>query len=388
MHKHHWRFIEFLLPIGALLAPFPRYTRAMSPVAFGDVFQIQALDQSDSSSTPESELQHGIALTQRGRFSDAIPHLLAARGHVSDEYAANFDLALCYVSTAQFDEAIRILGPMKITGYATAGVNNLLAQAYIGKGQDKEAFSAFQQAVMQTPLDEKLYLLVSEACMDHQSYDLGLEVLNIGLQHLPNSSRLHYERGVFFSFENEPDSAAFDFGLASKLGAGTDISYMASGQKALMEGDPSEAVRITREGIRKGHNNYILLAIFGNAVVHSGASPDQPEFREAEAALVKSVAERPNYSVSQAALGELYLMEGRTDEAISSLQAARNLTPQDASIYSHLAVAYRRNGNLQEAQRTLTILATLNQKQAAKYKSDSPSHKAGYVSSGRPPQQP
>ncbi|HEV2616537.1 MAG TPA: tetratricopeptide repeat protein [Candidatus Acidoferrales bacterium] len=354
------------------------------------VSEAQVTGQSNASATAEAELQTGIALTQQGRFSEAIPHFVAARGHVSNqsEYAANFNLALCYLGTSQFNDAIQLLNALKASGGGTAAVNSLLAQAYIGSGKEKEAFNAFQQAFKQTPQDERLYLLVAEECMDRQSYEMGIDVLNIGVQHLPHSSRLHYERGVFFSFQNAPDPAAADFDLASKLAPGTDISYMAAGQKALLEGNISQAVRITREGIHKGHDNYILLAIFGNAVVHSGAGPDQSEFREAQAALQESVAERPNYSISQAALGELYLVEGRLDDAITHLEAARKLAPDDASVYSHLAIAYRRKGNVQEAERMLTKLASLNQKQVAKYKSDSPDHRAGYVSSGRPPRQP
>lgn len=355
---------------------------AKTPVASNPT-EIQARGRAATSSNAETELQTGIALTQQGHFSEAIPHFLAAQGHVSDEYAASFNLALCYVGTDQFGRAIQVLTTLKAGGHDTAAVNNLLAQAYVGTGQDKEAFSAFQQAVTQTPEDEKLYMLVAEECMDRQAYDLGLDVLNIGLQHLPNSSRLHYERGVFFSFENQPDPATADFDLASKLSPGSDISYMADGQKALLEGNMPEAIRIAREGIKKGHGNYILLTIFGKAVVQSGVSPGQPEFEEARTTLEKSVAERPDYAVSQAALGELYLMAGRVADAITHLEAARELAPDDASVYSHLAIAYRRGGDAEAAKRMLAALAALNQQQAAKYKSDSPGHKAGYVSSGR-----
>lgn len=350
--------------------------------------KIQAQSQTKTSARAESELQTGVALTQQGHFPEAIPHFLAAQGRVFDEYAESFNLALCYVATGQFNPAIQLLSGLKNTGHATPAVNNLLAQAYIGTNRDREAFNTFEQAVKQTPHNRNLYLFVADACMDHQSYDLGLQVLNIGLQHLPHSSRLHYERGVFLSFENEPDPAMTDFDLASKLAPGSDISYMAAGQKALLEGNIPEAIRITHEGIQKGHENYILLAIFGNAVTLSGDSPNQPEFAEAEAALEKSVTERPDYAVSQTALGELYLMAGRVNDAVTHLDAARKLAPGDTSVYSHLAIAYRRQGDAKKADRMLAILATLNQQQTAKYKTGSPGHKAGYVSSGRPPRHP
>ena len=386
--RRFWRNLAGLSAAATLVGmAFSQDAIAQTPVAF-TATEIQARGRLNPSSEAEKELQTGIALTQEGRFSEAIPHFLAAQGHVSDEYAENFNLALCYVGTEQFERAIQLLSTLKTDGHDTAAVNNLLTQAYIGTGQDKEAFSAFQQAVQQNPDDEKLYMFVAEECMDRQSYDLGLDVLNIGLQHLPKSSRLHYERGVFFSFENEPDPATADFDLASKLSPGSDIFYMAAGQKALLEGNMPEAVRITREGIKEGHGNYIVLTIFGKAIIQSGVNPGQPEFAEAQAALEKSVAERPSYAGSQAALGELYLMAGRVDDAIMHLEMARKLAPDDTSVYSHLAIAYRRKGDAERAKLMLAALAALNQKQAAKYKSDSPGHKAGYVSSGRAPRRP
>lgn len=343
--------------------------------------------QSNAPAGAEAELQTAIALTKSGRFSEAIPHFLAARGHVADEYAANFNLALCYVATDQARSAIPILESLKASGNSTVAVNNLLAQAYIGESQPEKAFAAFQDAVRQMPLDEKLYLLVADACMDHETYDLGTEVLDVGLQHLPHSARMHYERGVVLTYENDVDGAKSDYEEAAKLAAGTDIAYMALGQKDLLEGNIQEAVRITREGIRSGHENYILLTIFGDAVVHAGTPPDQPLFAEAKTALEKSIAERPRYAASQLTLGELLLNAGRVDDAVAHLEQARQLAPKNPAAYSHLAVAYERQGRADEAQKTLAVLARLNQQRVQKYKTDSPD-KAGYVASGRTTRKP
>lgn len=346
-----------------------------------------------SSSSPaqsvdaEAELQTGIALTRQGRFTEAIPHFIAAQGRVSDEYAADFNLALCYVATGQPDRAIGLLNSLKDRGKSTAEVNNLLAQAYIGTRQDKEAMSVFQQAVVQTPEDEKLYLFLADACMDRQAYDLGLQILNTGLQHLPHSALLHYQRGVFFTFENLPDSAEEDFRRAEKLAPKTDTFYMAAGQAARLQGNISEAVRITHEGMLAGHQDYILLALFGSAVADSGAMPGEPIFKEAQAALEKSIAEHPAYAGSHLALAKLDLLANRLDDAIAHLKIACQLAPSDPSVYSHLAVAYRRRGDIAAAQRALATLAKLNEAAISKYKTDSP-NKAGYVASGRSPRKP
>lgn len=335
----------------------------------------------------DSDLQAGIALTKQGKFSEAIPRFLAARGHVADGYALNFNLALCYVATHQPQEAIPILESLKAQGSSPVAVNNLLAQAYVGESEPGKALLAFRDAVRQTPLDEKLYLLVADACSDHEAYDIGSDVVDTGLEHLPRSARLHYERGVFRTHLDQVDEAEADFQAAAKLAPATDIAYMALGQKDLLEGRVQQAIKITREGLRSGHENYILLTIFGDAVLRSGASPSEPVFAEAQQALGKSVAERPQYAASQLELGELLLGAGRVDQAVAHLARALELAPKNPAVYAHLAVAYRRQGHAEEAQKMVATLAVLNLEQAQKYKTDSP-NKPGYVASGRTSRKP
>lgn len=346
--------------------------------------QAQSSYSSSQSAEAETELQTGIALTRQGKFAEAIPKFLAAQGHVRDEYAADFNLALCYVATGQPGRAIDLLVALKNHGNDTAEINNLLAQSYIGTGQEKQALATFQQAVAQTPEDERLYLFLADACMDHESYDLGLQILSTGLQHLPRSGLIHYERGVFFTFENQPDSAEKEFSSAEKLAPKSDVFYMAAGQAALLDGNIPEAVRVTREGVHAGFHNFILLALFGTAVGDSGVAADQPTFAEAETALEESISEHPINTGARVALAKLYLRANRVKDAIAQLEKARQLAPSDTAVYSYLAVAYRRNGDTSKAQEALNILAKLDAQQAAKYKTDSP-NKAGYVASGRSP---
>ena len=332
----------------------------------------------------EAELSEGIRLTGQGRFRDAIPHLLAAQGRVSNGFAADFNLALCYVAIGQDQAAIRILDSVLSTGHATASVYNLLAQAQIGASQPEEAFKTFQQAVALDPKNEKLYLFLADSCMDHKSYELGLKFIDLGLRHLPDSARLHYQRGILLSFLDQPDNARQDLKLASKLAPGTAISFLAQAQEGLLNGDMPQAIRAAREGGRKEPGNYILLTILGQALIRQGACPGQPEFSEAQTALEKAVAERPEYSISQLALGQLELMAGHLDQAIEHLMKARQLAPDNPSVYSQLAAAYRQRGDLQEAERMLAVLAGLNRQQAAQYQLDPPDHKGSYIGSRKP----
>jgi tetratricopeptide (TPR) repeat protein len=336
-----------------------------------------------ANSQAEEELQKGTALTRAGLFAEAIPHLRAALGRVSNEYAARFNLSLSLVATGQPKLAIPILTALRAAGHDNMDVNNLLAQAYVGDGENHKALEAFEKASRLAPENEKLYLFVADACMEKQEYAVGLEVVDLGLNHLPNSPQLHYQRGMFLALLDELDTGKKDFDQARGLAPDTEIAFLAGTQKAMLEGDVVEAVRIAREAVKKGDHDYRLLTLLGEALLRSGIAPGEAEFKEAQEALEKSVAERPTYAGSQLALGKLALLDNRVDEAVAHLETARELNPKDASVYSNLAAAYRRRGDLKKAQSMLAVLANLNQAQAETFRSAPGDQKPGYAASGK-----
>jgi tetratricopeptide (TPR) repeat protein len=312
----------------------------------------------------ESELQAGIELTRGGHFAEAIAHLLYAQGRVSNEYAAEFNLALCYVGTGQFQKAISILIGLRGQSHENASVENLLAQAYAGNGEAGQAFEALQRAAAFKPRDEKLYLFVADAFLAHEEPAQSLRVIEFGLQHLPESARLHYERGYLLSMLDDIDGAKMDFERAARLAPRSEIGYVAKAQENLFGANLAEAIRVARTATAEGKQDYQLLAILGEALIRAGASPGQVEFVEARDALEKSVAARPNYASSQIGLGHVDLLDGRLEAAIEHLEIGRRLSPQNPAVYSLLAAAYRKNGRPDQAEAMLTILAKLNQEQA------------------------
>ena len=343
---------------------------------------------SDRERPAEGELRTGTTLTRQGKFAEAIPHLLAARGHVSNEYAAGFNLALCYVGTEQYQQAISVLDNLRRDGKPNADVENLLAQAYIGDGQSQRGFEAFQRAAALTPTNEKLYVFIADACMGSQDYALGLKVAEQGLNKLPRSAALHYERGIFLTRLDEFDRAKTDFDLATQLAPSSEISYLAAANKELYAGNPQAAARDAREGISKGYEHPVLLAILGASLIRSGARPGEADFSEAQAALEKSVAMNSRNPSAQVSLGNVYLMADRPADAITHLERARRLEPGNPAVYAGLAKAYQRRGDTEQAQQALATLAKLNQAQAEKIASAPGDRKASYAGPGSEPSKP
>lgn len=168
---------------------------------------------------------------------------------------------------------------------------------------------------------------------------------------------------MFLTALDEFERARNDFDLAAQLAPGSDISYISSAHKALIEGDLAEVVRLSREGIAEHRDGYILLSMLGQALLRSGTEPGQPEFSEARNALEKSIAENPGYAQSRISLAQVYLLENRLQDAIAQLDAARALDPKNPAVYSHLAAALRRTGDKKRLQEVVAVLAALNQRQ-------------------------
>jgi predicted Zn-dependent protease len=247
----------------------------------------------------------------------------------------------------------------------SAVVDNLLTQVYLSDGQLKTAWATFQEAVSLTPKDEKLYAFVADACTDHHDHSFGLRVVEAGLQQLPESARLHYERALFLARLDRLEEAKPEFDRATHLAPDTYIASLSTVQKYLYNQEFAAATRLLRELIQNGHRDYQTLSLLGTVLIHIGAAPGEPQFTEAQLALEESARDHPNYSATQIALGQIYILENRFGEARGHLEIARRSEPANPAIYSSLAHVYRKLGNAEKAREMQSELARLLAEQKA-----------------------
>lgn len=298
-----------------------------------------------------AELQTGMQLTSRGDLQQAIPHLLAAYQAGIEPYATGVDLGICYLGTGNYKQAIVVLRAVDDAGLGSAAVDNLLAQAYIGNAQPQDALRTVQHAAARTPKDEKFYAFLADACRDHKDYSLGLEIVDQGLKELPDSPRLHYERGLFLSqLGHFEESGGTEFQRAAAMAPDSYIGFLALVQKDLYEDDLAAADKVLRQAMQSGHRDYQMLSLFGTVLLHEGVAPGEPRFGEAKNALEESAQENPGYSATQIALGKVYLMENEPQRAVDHLQIGLRLEPDNPAVYANLANAYDRLGSHAQAR--------------------------------------
>ncbi len=324
-------------------------------------------------SSAKDALRIGTSLTRDGKLSEAIPHLLAARVGGADPYAITMNLAICYIGSGRYKEAISELEELRASGHNTASMHNLLAQAYLGDLQPGRAWDAFLAASELTPDDEKLYAFMADACTDQRDFDLGLRAMDAGLRHLPKSARLHYERGLFLAQLGLLEDAKPEWDLAARLAPDAYIATLALVQRDLYDGDIPAATHRMAESVTAGHRDYQTLSLLGTVLMHAGAAPGDPEFERAQEALEESARTNPEYSATQIALGSIYILEDRFGEAVAHLEIGRRLEPRNPAVYSNLMRAYHHLGDRQKEREMQAQLAKLlTRKKSAE--PDTPAH--------------
>jgi Flp pilus assembly protein TadD len=310
-----------------------------------------------------TQFQLGLALAQHNHFEQATPLFQAVQAKFPASYDAGFNLAVCYVETKQYANAITVLTGLKAGGHKTAELDNLLAEAYKGTDQVQPAIDALREATQLAPDDEDNYIDLVALCIDHNSFDLGMEVLEVGLHYRPRSDRLVFQRGILHAMKNQFDLADQDFQLASQLAPEKNLSYVGLGVSYMQTGNLSEAVRTLRDRAKQKPDDPTLLYLLGEALIRSGASPGDSSFTEAQAALERSVSLSPAFVPSRVDLAKLYVREDRVDNAVVLLEKARALEPEEKSVYSQLAVAYRKQKKPEQAAAALSTLAKLNEEE-------------------------
>jgi len=320
------------------------------------------LDAVDPGSlSASSQFTVGLSLAQADLADRAIPYFELLRQHYPGSYNATYNLVVCYIGAKRFPDAISLANQLVTQSHETDEIDNALAEAYEENHETERAVAALRRAIELNPRDEDNYLDFANLCINHRDFDNGLKVIAVGLNVLPNSSRLTFERGVLYAMQDRFDLAESDFQRSSRLSPETNFGTVGMGVTYLETGNASKAIDLLHQRLKQNPNDASLLYLLGEALMRNGAKSGEPQYAEALASFENSVRLNPGLCLPHVALGEIYLDQERFDDAIVQLERARAIDPKEKSAYSHLAVAYRRAGKAEDARRVLNMLKDLHQ---------------------------
>jgi tetratricopeptide (TPR) repeat protein len=276
-----------------------------------------------------------------------------------DDSEARHTLATIQLMTAQSKEALETLSPLLQKNNPDARTLQLASTAYEEQKNTPLAVTTLRQAIVTDPHNVDLYLDFAILSMDHQSYEVGVDMVNVGLKAEPKSAPLYVARGVLYVQLARYDDAEDDFEKAEALEPGQGVSSAAQGLEQAQNNNLDRALTTVQAKLANKPNDPYLLYLQADILTQMGLEPGSQQFQTAIRSAKRAVALQPNLVAAHDVLAKLYLQAGQNQAASEHCRTALKLDPKDQTALYHLIQAQRKTGNKNEIPDLLKRLAEL-----------------------------
>jgi tetratricopeptide (TPR) repeat protein len=345
----------------------------------------------------DDRTSHGMLAVleyRQGNCASAAPHFEQAEALFDAQVDALHAYAICLVRLKQIDQAAKIferalalepdnqqerklvasielmahqpqaaiatLGPM-LSNKPDVETLELASAAYEAANQTDQAVNLLKQAINLDPTDVSLYLHFADISSVHQSFQVGINVVNDGISQQPKAAPLYFARGVLYVQTGQFDQAQADFEKAYELDPNQSLSAAAQGLAALEANDLDKALATVQAKLKAKPDDPTLLYLEADVLVKKEAEPGTAEFQLAMRATRRAIALRPSLGPAHAVLAKLYLQANQYPEAIEQCKKALEIDPKDQTSLYRLIQALRKTGNDNEVPALLKRLASIRQ---------------------------
>ena len=276
-----------------------------------------------------------------------------------DDNEARQILATILLMTARSEEALETLTPLLKRNNPDARTLQLASTAYEEQKNTPLAVTTLRQAIVTDPHNVDLYLDFAILSMDHQSYEVGVDMVNVGLKAEPKSAPLYVARGVLYVQLAKYDEAEDDFEKADALEPSQGVSSAAQGLEQAQNNNLDRALKTVQAKLASKPNDPYLLYLQADVLTQMGPEPGSQQFQTAIRSAKRAVALQPNLVAAHDVLAKLYLQAGQNQAASEHCRTALKLDPKDQTALYHLIQALRKTGNKNEIPDLLKRLAEL-----------------------------
>jgi len=291
---------------------------------------------------------YGYCLEQLKRPREAVPVFQRLLIIEPQNAYARYDLAVVQSFVGDGKDAIDTLAPLLGREDADSDVLSLAADVYEMVGDTPHAADFLRQAIVLAPTNSNYYLAFAALSFDHLSFQVGVDMVNAGLQRIPTSASLFVARGLLYVQLGQYDKAEDDFITAERLdpaeGLGADAQSLLESSKR----DPDEALKEIRLQLNKRPKDALLHFLLARIQYHRGFAVGTAGFEEALHAAQRAVELNPGLIYARNLLSTLYLVAGKTELAIKESRATMRLDPDNQAALYHLLMALRKSGDVSE----------------------------------------
>ena len=310
--------------------------------------------------------EFGGCLLREHRAPDAVPVFSRILVLQPAAWHSRYNLAVAEFQAHQYAEAIQTLQPLLKDPHPNVDALNLAAASYEAQNETAKAVAALHQAIVLAPTDVRNYLDLGTISLDHGSFQAGIAVLNAGLHFLPNSWRLHAERGVLYIQTGDYEKATTDFELASRLQPSQQMSSVAMGIELIQQNHLDRSLSYVQKRLQQSPKDAVLNYLVAEILIRKGVRPGSPEFEQAVHAATRATRLKPDFVLAWDDLAQLEIMAGHMQAVIDASNRALAADPSDQTAVYHLLVAYRRahqTAKVAALVKRLAVLSKAAQKQ-------------------------
>ena len=269
-------------------------------------------------------------------------------------------LAAIQVVIHQPQKAISTLEPL-LDAHPDPGTLELAASAYEDAGDTDRAVDALRQAILLDPNNIHLYLDFASISAAHQSFQVGINVVNDGIGLQPEAPQLYFARGVLAIQLGQYESAQVDFEKAYELDPNQSLSAAAQSLAAADANDLDRALATVQAKLARKPDDPVLLYIQADVLTQKGLEPGTQDFRKAMQSAKRAVTLQPRLGPAHAVLAKLYLQDREYQAAVDQCRKALEIDPKDQTSVYRLIQALRKTGTSTEIPTLLKQLAQLRQ---------------------------
>ncbi|MFZ0410353.1 MAG: tetratricopeptide repeat protein [Candidatus Acidiferrales bacterium] len=300
------------------------------------------------SSQPVALEEYGDCLVQLQRAEAAIPVFQQLAAMSPEDTRAKYNLAAAQLAADKSADALHTLQPLLDAGSRDPDILDLASVAFENVGDTPHALEFLRQAIVLAPGNPRFYVDFATLALNHSSYQVGIDMIDVGLSHIPDSAALYAARGVLYVQAAEYEKGEADFETAEKLNPNQVFGSEAYGLAKFQEKDLHTALASVRSKLKEHPNDAFLHYLLAQILTQQGAAVGTPEFKTAVASASRAVTLNPNLMEARDALAALYLKSGREEESIKESRIVLLKEPDDPEALYHLMQALRRTGKTKE----------------------------------------
>jgi tetratricopeptide (TPR) repeat protein len=305
-------------------------------------------------------IEYGVCLATVGP-ADAIPVLQRAIALEPANHVARYDLALAQWNALNAEDALKTLDPLVDDPSSPEDVLTLAAEIHESKNETQPALDLLRRAILAYPKERAAYLQFANLSFDHASAEVGIDILNAGINQLPGDAELYLARGILRSKTPHPELAMDDFEKANQLDPNLSSVGAAEGIAKSQEHKPDEALATFRSSAKQHPDDALTQYLLAEALSEESVSPGSSEYAEELAASRRAVLLDPNRPEFHDLLASIYFQSGEISLAVQENEAALHINPKDEQALFHLILALRKSEKKAEVNELVQRLIKVRQ---------------------------